>query len=71
MYRIPFIEGKLPQAQGDEGWGEYQHIVANREAMKVLGYASRRDGKVITQSAHNGDSNAEASPIIGDRKSVV
>ena len=65
MYRIPFIEGKLPQAQGDEGWGEYQHIVANREAMKVLGYASRRDGKVITQSAHNGDSNAEASPIIG------
>ena len=65
MYRIPFIEGKLPQAQGDEGWGEYQHIVANREAMKVLGYASRRDGKVITQSAHNGDSNAEASSIIG------
>ena len=65
MHGIRFVEGKLPQAKGDEGWGEFQHFVANKEAMKVLGYTSRRDGKIMEKSTKTKDSYAEASSIIG------
>ena len=62
MFGLKFVEGKLPETNQDEGYYEHRQYVVNQAALKVLGYTSHRDGKIMEASKTNSP-YAEALPI--------
>ena len=62
MFNLRFIDGKLPETSEDEGFYEGLQYVVNEAAMKVLGYTTRKDGKII-ESYKATQPHAEALPI--------
>ena len=61
MYGIKFVEGNITQEE--EEWGAYEFFVANQAAMKVLGYKSCKDGKVLMEADMEYNDYVEAHPI--------
>lgn len=62
LYNIKFTEGSLPGVKDND---RHVCIVANRAAMKALGYTSLQDAQIVEENKKRANANAYYEPIAG------